>query len=567
MAKGLNLKAIFSSDTKGLKKGSKEAAESIKAFENESSGALTSLAGAMGINVDQLQRMSKAGEGAGRLLSSVFKTAGTEAGALAGTIGGLVGGIGALVVGSAVASWKELNEQADYFYNNSTQGSIALAGLTAYTDTVKNTIRELNNPEGAAEMTSIWKKKWSNAMAYVRSAWLQTGNALFGVEDEDTSTAGIFAKTIIQAKAAIYNAHNAEETAKQLKAAQIEFARVQANELANMKEQYEEERLMARDMNLSYEERLGHQRRAGELLREMSALEDEHRGKIVDLTNLYNTYTMTSEDAELAALQLQREQTMARASYKSQQKEIGEYEKTLTNEIKKGNDELEKRVALATSQAVSADLDALTFDIEIPFDELTAESSAFTAQLTDDLNKFMSNVNMDLLDVEAARAIDAAKAVATQINDSFKGIINNAVSGISDLVGQAIAGTTNFGQGLLALLGDLITQLGEIAIAAGVGMLSIKKAFESLNPWVAIAAGVALVALGSAISNSVASLSNNIGAATGGYSVGGSSQDYASMLNRAPSSDPVEVTGRFEIRGDDLVAVIGRNQKRKSYVG
>lgn len=567
MAKGLNLKAVFSSDTTGIKKGSKEATQAIKSFEKESSGALTSLAGAMGINVDSLKRFSEAGKGAEIALRKAFHGAEEGAVALTGKLGLVAGGIGALAVGFAIASWKELNAQADYFYQNSLEGARSLAAHTAYVDTLTAAIREANDVEGAAARTQEITKGWEKNKAFIKSLWLQIVQGTGDYSSIESVLSQRLRKAGQDVEEAAAKATTASGIASMIKLAEEELDRMRGNELAKLKKDYEQERLLARETSLSIEDRMQHQAKAEELLAERIRQEGVMLDYIIDLKNQYNEITMTSAEAQRAVNQLMKERENVEASHYSQQRELVEYNKTLTNEYKKQNAELEKRVALATSQAVSADLDALTFDIEIPFDELTAESAAFTAQLTNDLNKFLSNVNMDVLDVEAARAIDAAKAVATQINDSFKGIINNAVSGFSDLIGGAIAGTTNFGEGLLALFGDLLTQLGEIAISAGVGMLAIKKAFESLNPWVAIGAGVALVALGSAISNSVTALSNNIGSASGGYSLGSGSSSYASTLNRAPSSEPVEVTGRFEIRGDDLVAVIGRNQKRKSYVG
>ena len=567
MAKGLNLKAVFSSDTTGIKKGSKEATQAIKSFEKESSGAVTSLAGALGINVDSLKRFSEAGKGAEIALRKAFHGAEEGAVALTGKLGLVAGGIGALAVGFAIASWKELNAQADYFYQNSLEGARSLAAHTAYVDTLTAAIREANDVEGAAARTQEITKGWEKNKAFIKSLWLQIVQGTGDYSSIESVLSQRLRKAGQDVEEAAAKATTASGISRMIKLAEEELDRMRGNELAKLKKDYEQERLLARETSLSIEDRMQHQAKAEELLAERIRQEGVMLDYIIDLKNQYNEITMTSAEAQRAVNQLMKERENVEASHYSQQRELVEYNKTLTNEYKKQNAELEKRVALATSQAVSADLDALTFDIEIPFDELTAESAAFTAQLTNDLNKFLSNVNMDVLDVEAARAIDAAKAVATQINDSFKGIINNAVSGFSDLIGGAIAGTTNFGEGLLALFGDLLTQLGEIAISAGVGMLAIKKAFESLNPWVAIGAGVALVALGSAISNSVTALSNNIGSASGGYSLGSGSSSYASTLNRAPSSEPVEVTGRFEIRGDDLVAVIGRNQKRKSYVG
>lgn len=56
----------------------------------------------------------------------------------------------------------------------------------------------------------------------------------------------------------------------------------------------------------------------------------------------------------------------------------------------------------------------------------------------------------------------------------------------------------------LAPLADVLIDMGKLAIATGAAVLGIKKALESLNPYVAIAAGVALVALGSFVKGKAA---------------------------------------------------------------
>ena len=60
-------------------------------------------------------------------------------------------------------------------------------------------------------------------------------------------------------------------------------------------------------------------------------------------------------------------------------------------------------------------------------------------------------------------------------------------------------------------MGALLTQLGQMAIAVGVGLDKIKLALQSLNPAVAIAAGIGLVALGKFFSNKSASIGSQIG--------------------------------------------------------
>lgn len=102
----------------------------------------------------------------------------------------------------------------------------------------------------------------------------------------------------------------------------------------------------------------------------------------------------------------------------------------------------------------------------------------------------------DLLDFSA----QATQIIQTNIAGAF--------GSIGDAIGNALANGGNIaealGKTLLNAVGTICKQLGEAAIAIGVAMLGIKAAFK--NPFTAIAAGIALVALGSFISSSVAKI-------------------------------------------------------------
>lgn len=114
--------------------------------------------------------------------------------------------------------------------------------------------------------------------------------------------------------------------------------------------------------------------------------------------------------------------------------------------------------------------------------------------------------------------LEAMKELLIKFNDQASDIINgnlvDTFSGIGDAIGDALSGGQNLLTGLsmtlLASLGSVITDLGRLAIATGVGIKAIRTAFKTLNPLVAIAAGVGLIALGSAITKSVSKLGEKI---------------------------------------------------------
>lgn len=126
------------------------------------------------------------------------------------------------------------------------------------------------------------------------------------------------------------------------------------------------------------------------------------------------------------------------------------------------------------------------------------------------------------------------------------------------------------GQVLLGSLGSLLVQVGQMAIAVGVGLEAIQKSLLTLNPAVAIVAGVALVSIGSMFS----SMSKNLGGGMGSSSAssGGGGGSYAPQTTRSYSSSSVAGMGSdqevvFRIAGTDLIGVIKNTLDRNSNLG
>ena len=93
-------------------------------------------------------------------------------------------------------------------------------------------------------------------------------------------------------------------------------------------------------------------------------------------------------------------------------------------------------------------------------------------------------------------------------------------------------------------------------------MIAIKKAFS--NPFTAIAAGAALIALGSFISSSVSKIPEGGGSSSGS----GASSSNTSMGSSNYSSSYGGVGGGgtvvFRISGNDLVGVLSRQQDKNT---
>ena len=106
--------------------------------------------------------------------------------------------------------------------------------------------------------------------------------------------------------------------------------------------------------------------------------------------------------------------------------------------------------------------------------------------------------------------------------------------------------------------------VGKMAIQTGTATLGIKAALESLNGWVAIAAGTALVALGTAVKSSLSNIASGNYSATSSVASSVGSSQYSSSLSNGFSTREVnvKVTGVLTGSGSTLKAVINNEDKR-----
>jgi hypothetical protein len=165
------------------------------------------------------------------------------------------------------------------------------------------------------------------------------------------------------------------------------------------------------------------------------------------------------------------------------------------------------------------------------------------------------------------------KEFGENISSLISGSISDAFAGIGSAIGNALASGGNvlkaIGGSLLSSLGGLLTDMGKMAIQVGVGLLAIKTALKSLNPAVAIGAGVALIALGSFFS----SKSSSIGGSVGGGGRGASSSSGSGANNQSFTSSGFSGGGNnggtvvFEIAGQKLIGVLSNTLNANRRLG
>jgi len=160
-------------------------------------------------------------------------------------------------------------------------------------------------------------------------------------------------------------------------------------------------------------------------------------------------------------------------------------------------------------------------------------------------------------------------------NEQASLIINNAIAdtfaGIGEALGNAFSTGANVlesvGATLLSALGSVLVSLGKLAIQTGVGILAVKSSLKTLNPALAIGAGVALVAIGSAFSNGAKNIGNGGGSSSGNFSTRGGSNTNFSSSSGGFQGGGLSGNVVFEISGQKLLGVLNNTLNGNKRLG
>jgi len=172
--------------------------------------------------------------------------------------------------------------------------------------------------------------------------------------------------------------------------------------------------------------------------------------------------------------------------------------------------------------------------------------------------------------------ISRLKIGLQSLNDGLKNIIEGTLTDLSvalgEQLGNALSGAGFNIKSFLLPVAEAVISFGKLAIQVGIAALGIKTALKSLNPAIAIAGGIALVALGTLVKNSLAAPK----LAEGGLAFGPTMATVGD--NRNARVDPeviaplsklksmmgdMGVGGSLETRisGNDLIILLNRSQK------
>lgn len=601
MAKGLNLKAVFGADTQPIKKGAKEAAASMQEFEGKAGDAMDSFAGLFGTSISQISSGVKAFQGGLLMMNKGMQTSATTSTVFSKALGilkvALIStGIGAIVValGALVAYFKRSQDGADALSRAMAPFKVLFDNLVdVFAALGRAMVKAFQDPKQA--LKDLWeaiKTNLVNRFTALVDSFAGIGKVIRAAFSFDWDGVKEGAKEVGSAMLQFttgLDKQQRESIAKWMgtTAEAISKRMAESQKLADRQAAYEKRRIafikeesvlnaniakfreQASDTeNYTAEERLAASKKAEQQLNTLYAKKialareayEIAQGQD-DLAENMNSDTEKTNEAwaEINNLMAERDEMM-----RSMNKE----QKKLTSQVEKEKAARQEMASLRAKVITEVD----SSDVDNKVNKVVSQASKpiaaikLRAIIDPEYQENFEKFRADLQTVQ-----DFAEAVSAQIAGAF----NDLAVGIGETLGKILAGETgwkSFGAMVAGVFADMAINIGKIAIATGVSVLGIKTALKSLNPYVAIAAGAALVALGTYAKSKLGSIASGGGSTYSGnnYSLSsGASSDFSGRAGYANSfadrsKQEIVIKGELVARGGTLTAIIdSERQARK----
>lgn len=536
----MNLKTVYSSDTKDFEKGSKKVRQGIKDLEKLGTSTLSTIGDAFNLNTGKIGQMTSAIVGLGAKLRDCGSTGGAAIGKLITGMGTLGAGIAGLGIGAAIAGFQRLNTLAENF------------GQTMQGISLKAAVDQYRATYGQAMMDSMGGKAsgWFNARTRLQTGWDRvtnfTGNILAGQ--------GI-GKAIAADRSATEAARQASQYAYQmseLQKQQIDNSVIVAQNNAKIAEYSR----IIKDTNADNASRLEAEAKVREALQKNYELQWNVLNEMVQLQKRINDLSSNS-----------LEDTQKLANLEAQQVSLVTEREMKLAEI----DERARSIKVSTSGGV-AEMSKLNGYLEEASRIIEGSIDVGMMRIsTEPIERVVSSMGKAEVQIPATIKPQVDKYAVQKAVADITPVVEGAFSLMGDSIGQLIGDLatggdawSNFGNIALSSMGDMAIAVGKIAIEAGLATEGIKKALTFGGGWVAIAAGTALVALGTAVKAGLSNVaSGNYGAASASGNVASSSYSagFSSSYDRGIT---VNVTGRLKANGSELVAVLNNESKRSA---
>lgn len=597
------LKVSVDADASGFKKEMAAAKKSTEEFSKAADEMSDSLEDALGVPISSVTKIGDKLKAAGVLMKS-FATDGEKSFQTvalgAKMVSTAVAGIG---LAGLLAAFKSINAEAERF-RGTMQGAAVAAQDEAWKNTYKQYVSDqVGIGEKAVDSINGWSKFWTKLGA----AWTLAlkngfaGEQYYGEMAEEASRIGEGADDAAK-KAAAY-AKVIFDTIEGIKDKQIEWKNSLSEVAALM--------LTASDKSKTVQERQ-------EAVAKAIALQKQVSGDQIAMQKTLADNIKAQNDLASSSVEDMDRQRSAYAAVEDLSRDLNQRLREMTslqNEIansaavteQKWRDGVNKAIDIGMTELAkfNAEMEkAMEMRDKMTMDNIAAPLKSMSASLTgraDNGKGLMGGINLDdsaLKGLQQLTQFDASavdgllsKIDPSKLSDSFEGYynfldemikatddankaLNDAiVGGISDsfqYLANCVAGLDEIsGAGmmnaLLSPLAEAAIKMGEIMVSAGLA----SEAFKSMltNPYTAIAAGAALIAVGAAAK---AGLQAAINSATGTSYVASTvaSSGYSNNSSNDRSWEremTLHVTGTLQADGSKLVAVLNNEANRKRY--
>ena len=597
------LKVSVDADASGFKKEMAAAKKSTEEFSKAADEMSDSLEDALGVPISSVTKIGDKLKAAGVLMKS-FATEGEKSFQTvalgAKMVSTAVAGIG---LAGLLAAFKSINAEAERF-RGTMQGAAVAAQDEAWKNTYKQYVSDqVGIGEKAVDSINGWSKFWTKLGA----AWTLAlkngfaGEQYYGEMAEEASRIAEGADDAAK-KAAAY-AKVIFDTIEGIKDKQIEWKNSLSEVAALM--------LTASDKSKTVQERQ-------EAVAKAIALQKQVSGDQIAMQKTLADNIKAQNDLASSSVEDMDRQRSAYAAVEDLSRDLNQRLREMTslqNEIansaaateQKWRDGVNKAINIGMTELTkfNAEMDkALEMRDKMAMDNIAAPLKSMSASLTgraDNGKGLMGGINLDEEALKGLQqltqfdtsAVDGllSKIDPSKLSESFKGYynfldemikatddankaLNDAiVGGISDsfqYLANCVAGLDEIsGAGmmnaLLSPLAEAAIKMGEIMVSAGLA----SEAFKSMltNPYTAIAAGAALIAVGAAAK---AGLQAAVNSATGTSYVASSvaSSGYSNNSSNDRSWEremTLHVTGTLQADGSKLVAVLNNEANRKRY--
>lgn len=596
------LKVSVDADASGFKKEMAAAKKSTEEFSKAADEMSDSLEDALGVPISSVTKIGDKLKAAGVLMKS-FATDGEKSFQTvalgAKMVSTAVAGIG---LAGLLAAFKSINAEAERF-----RGTMQGAAVATQDEAWKNTYKQY-----VSDQVGIGKKAVDSINGWSKfdklgAAWTLAlkngfvGEQYYGEMAEEASRIAEGADDAAK-KAAAY-AKVIFDTTEGIKDKQIEWKKSLSEVAALM--------LTASDKSKTVQERQ-------EAVANAIALQNQVSGDQIAMQKTLADNIKAQNDLASSSVEDMDRQRSAYAAVEDLSRDLNQRLREMTslqNEIansaaateQKWRDGVNKAIDIGMTELTkfNAEMDkALEMRDKMAMDNIAAPLKSMSASLTgraDNGKGLMGGINLDEEALKGLKqltqfdtsAVDGllSKIDPSKLSESFKGYynfldemikatddankaLNDAiVGGISDsfqYLANCVAGLDEIsGAGmmnaLLSPLAEAAIRMGEIMVSAGLA----SEAFKSMltNPYTAIAAGAALIAVGAAAK---AGLQAAVNSATGTSYVASSvaSSGYSNNSSNDRSWEremTLHVTGTLQADGSKLVAVLNNEANRKRY--